>query len=156
MSRRGASKTTAVLAAVAGAAAAVVVAVDPFAGDDGQSMRDYLAEVTAICQQYGERLDRVPPPVDISSPGAVVSSIELALPLLREQLSAVRSLPAPKTFEKDLEQFFQLTDRSLVELELAYDAAFERELFPMAEALTRFGEVRDEAKQISRRLGFRC
>ena len=156
MPRRAAVRLAALLVVVAVAAVSTVVAVEALGGEGRPTEAEYLAEVAAICKEYGERLDRIAPPGDISSPGAVVSSIATALPVLRAQLRAVRALRAPRSLEADLERFFTLTDRSLDELQEAHDAAFERELFPMAKALTRFGEVRDEAKAISRALGFHC
>jgi hypothetical protein len=35
-------------------------------------------------------------------------------------------------------------------------AALERALYPMATALTRFGERRNEAKAVARKIGFAC
>jgi hypothetical protein len=109
-----------------------------------------------VCAEYGVRLDRIPPPGDLSSPGAIVESLEQALPVLREQEEAVRALATPRALEADLARFFRLTDRSLAELQAALDAALERALYPMATALTRFGEVRNEAKAVARRIGFAC
>jgi hypothetical protein len=112
--------------------------------------------VEAICVEVNERLDRIPPPGDLSSPGAVVESLKQALPLLREQERDVRALSPPVSLRAALERFFRLTDRSLAELQAALDAALERELFPMATALTRFGEARDQAKLVGREIGFHC
>jgi len=116
----------------------------------------FLEQVHAVCTDYGARLDEVRPPVDLSSPGAVYESLGAALPLLREQAAAVRALGAPPAVREDLDEFFMLTDRSLVELEEAYAQAGARELFLMATALTRFEEVRDDAKAIAKRIGFDC
>lgn len=125
-------------------------------GDAAVTPEAFLEQVHAVCTSYGERLDAVRPPQDLSSPGAVYESLGLALPLLREQEDAVRALDAPAALRTDLDEFFALTDRSLVELQEAYDQAGARELFLMATALTRFEEVRDEAKAVARRIGFDC
>lgn len=117
---------------------------------------EYVASVNAICAEYAERLDAIPPPGDLSSPGAVVESLQAALPVLEEQAEALRDLPHPSSLDTDVEELFRLTDRSLAELRTALDEALQRALYPMATALTRFGETRDEAKRISRRLGFHC
>ena len=68
----------------------------------------------------------------------------------------MRALRAPRVLEADLARFFRLTDRSLTELQAALDAALERALYPMATALTRFGERRNEAKAVARKIGFAC
>lgn len=143
------------LAAVVAAAAALVV-VAATRGADEPTRAEYLARAEAICKEYGDRLDRIPPPGDLSSPGSVVESLRQALPLLREQESAVRALVAPAALRARLDRFYELTDSSLDELQAALDAALERELFPMATALTRFGDVRNRAKRLAGEIGFRC
>ena len=76
--------------------------------------------------------------------------------MLREQERAVKAIIVPPELEADLARLFVLTDRSLAELQEALDAALERALNPMATALTPFGEVRNEAKAVARRIGFDC
>jgi len=146
----------AVAVAVAAGAGITVVAAQALGDDDPPTREEYLADAHAVCADYGARLDAIPPPGDLSSPGAVVESLQQALPLLREQERAVQALAVPPALEPDLTRFFRLTDRSLAELQEALDAALERALYPMATALTRFGEVRNEAKAVARRIGFTC
>lgn len=137
------------------AATATVVAFGS-RGDNRPSHDAYVTDVNAICREYGERLDRIPPPGDLSSPGAIVESLEQALPILRDQARTIRGLRRPTGDEERVARFFRLTDSSLVALQAALDAALERALYPMATALTRFGERRDEAKAVARELGFAC
>lgn len=148
--------TLALVAAVAVAAGMTVVAARALETDEPPTRGEYLADVEALCARYGEELDRIPPPGDLSSPGAIVESLEQALPVLREQERAVKALQAPPALDADLARFFRLTDRSLVELQTALDEALERALYPMATALTRFDEVRNEAKAVARKIGFAC
>lgn len=142
-----------VIVAIVSAAAVVVVARG---GAPTVTREAFLQQVNATCTKYGKRLDAIPPPGDLSSPGSVYESLNAALPVLKEQEDAVRALDSPPELQDELDELYALTDRSLVELEAARDAAGERELFMMATALTRFEEVRDEAKVISRRIGFDC
>lgn len=135
-------------------AALVVVEATRSAHEPGRA--GYLAAVEAICHRYSVRLDRIPPPGDLSSPGSVVESLRQALPLLRDQEREVRRLVAPVQLRRQLARFFALTERSLTALGEALDAALERALYPMATALTRFGEQRDEAKRVAREIGFQC
>jgi len=148
--------TLALVAAVAVAAGITVVAARALESEEPPTRDEYLADVQAVCARYGEELDRIPPPGDLSSPGAIVESLEQALPVLREQERAVLALQAPAALEADLARFFRLTDRSLEELQTALDEALERALYPMATALTRFDEVRNEAKAVARKIGFAC
>lgn len=142
-----------VLVAVASAAVVVVVARG---GEPTVTRQAFLQQVHATCAKYEKRLDAIPPPGDLSSPGSVYESLNAALPVLKQQEEALRALEPPSELQEDLDELYALTDQSLVELETARDEAGERALYPMATALTRFEEVRDEAKLISRRLGIDC
>jgi hypothetical protein len=138
-----------------GAAAGIVFA---FEGDDHSRLTRiaYLRRANAICEAYAKRLDRIPPPLDPASPGAVYESIGLALPLLREQSAKVRALAPPRVLRAKVERFFALTDQSLGHLERTRRHAGRRELFPMVQALSAFGKSRDAAKRVRRSIGFEC
>jgi hypothetical protein len=139
---------------VAGTAAGIVLA---FKSDQGRLTRAaYIRRVNAICDSFGKRLDKIPPPLDPASPGAVYESIGLALPLLREQSERVRSLRPPAALQTDVDRFFLFTDRSLAHLRRARDRAGQRALFPMVQSLSAFENARDQAKSVSREIGFRC
>jgi hypothetical protein len=155
VSRRALGVAVALGLVVAGAAAGIVLA---FKGtDDSRLTRAaYLRRANAICESYGKRLDKIPPPLDPASPGAVYESIGLALPLLREQSAKVHALTPPPDLQQDLERFFTLTDRSLDHLQEARRHAGLRELFPMVQSLSAFGRVRNDAKRVSLAIGFKC
>jgi hypothetical protein len=138
-----------------GAAAGIVFA---FEGGDHSRLTHtaYLRRANAICEAYAKRLDRIPPPLDPASPGAVYESIGLALPLLREQSAKVRALAPPRVLQAKVERFFALTDRSLGHLERTRRHAGRRELFPMVQALSAFGKSRDAAKRVRHSIGFKC
>jgi hypothetical protein len=141
---------------VAACIAAVVVLVATGSNGKDPTRADYLARVAAICHAYGERLDKIPPPTDPASPGAVYDSINAALPVLREQTSRVRALKRPRELRQQLDPFFTWTDRSLDELATARKDAHDRRLFPMVQAISRFETDRNKAKRIARSVGFRC
>jgi hypothetical protein len=142
--------------AVAACVAAVVVLVATGSSGKGPTRGDYLAHVEAICQKYGKRLDKIPPPTDPASPGAVYESINAALPILREQTTRVRGLERPRQLRQRLDPFFTWTDRSLDELATARKDAHDRKLFPMVQAISRFETDRNRAKLIAKSMGFRC
>jgi hypothetical protein len=136
-------------------AAGVVLAFKD--GGNAQLTRgEYLLRANAICAAYGKRLDRIPPPLDPASPGAIYESIGLALPLLREQAAEVRALPPPSVLRPTVDRFFTLTDRSLHHLRRARQRAGRRELFPMVQSLSAFEEARNTAKRAGRSIGFEC
>ena len=139
---------------IAAMTAAVVVVVAETGG--GATQEEYVARVNAICVEYGKKLDAIPPPGDLSSPGSVVESLEQAIPVLEAQADEVRALKHPSSLDDDIAELSRLTDASLVHLRDALSQAQERALYPMATALTSFGEVRDKAKVVSGRLGFDC
>jgi hypothetical protein len=138
-----------------GAAAGIVLA---FEGSDHSrpTRTAYLRQANAICHTYAKRLDRIPPPLDPASPGAVYESIGLALPLLREQSAKVRALTPPRVLQAKVDRFFALTDQSLGHLERTRLHAGRRELFPMVQSLAAFGKARDAAKRVRRSVGFKC
>jgi hypothetical protein len=139
----------------AGAAAGIVLAFE--GADHSRVTRNaYLQRANAICQTYAKRLDRIPPPLDPASPGAVYESIGLALPLLREQSAKVRALAPPRALQAKVDRFFALTEQSLGHLERTRLHAGRRELFPMVQSLAAFGKARDAAKRVRRSVGFKC
>src|SRR5688572_33013637 len=130
-----------------GAAAGIVFAFE--GGDHSRLTRTaYLRRANAICHTYVTRLDRIPPPLDPASPGTIYESIGLALPLLREQSAKVRALAPPSVLRATVDRFFVHTDRSLDHLQRARQRAGRRELFPMVQSLSAFGEARDDAKRV--------
>ena len=125
-------------------------------GSSAPTRSEYLRRVNAICASYGKRLDKIPPPLDPASPGAVYESIGLALPLLREQLAKVRALTPPRALRATVDRFFTLTQKSLSDLQLARKRAGLRELFPMVQAISAFERSRNAAKRVGRSIGFKC
>lgn len=142
---------------VAGVAAGIVLAFRGTGTDDPRLTRaEYLRRANRICASYGKRLDKVPPPLDPASPGAVYESIGLALPLLRRQAREVKALPPPRNLQQQVDRFFALTDTSLDHLQEARRHAGLRELFPMVQSLSAFGRVRDNAQKVAKTIGFKC
>ena len=154
MSRWRRFATIGVFVLIAAVTAAVFVVVAETGG--GATQAEYVARVNAICVEYGKKLDAIPPPGDLSSPGSVVESLEQAIPVLEAQADEIRALKHPSSLDADIAELTRLTDASLVHLRDALSQAQQRALYPMATALTSFGEVRDEAKVVSGRLGFDC
>ncbi len=120
------------------------------------SAETFLAQVHDVCTEYGERLDAIEPPTDLTLAVDVHASLAAALPVLQEEAAAVKAIPVPPSLQVDLDEFFDLTDRSLVALEASMRAAGRLALYPMATALWRFEDLRDRAKLVATRIGFDC
>jgi len=138
------------------AATVAVVVVVASGRSATMSPERFLAQVHEVCTEYGERLDTIEPPTDLTLAVDVHASLAAALPVLREEAEAVRAIPPPPSLKQDLAEFFDLTDRSLVALEASMRAAGELALYPMATALWRFEDLRDQAKLVATRIGFDC
>jgi hypothetical protein len=141
---------------VAAATGAVVVIVGHGSGASTPTRLEYLTRVEAICHEYGRRLDKIPPPTDPASPGAVFESINAALPILRKQARRIRALDPPRELRRQLDPFFTLTARSLDALARARNDAHDRRLFPMVQAISAFETNRNLAKRIAASIGFKC
>lgn len=135
---------------------AVAVVVGTRGGGSGVTREAFLEQVHTVCIEYGERLDAIEPPTDLTLAVDVHASLAEALPVLQEQERSVRALPAPSSLRIDLDEFYELSGRSLAALRSARDAADRRDLYPMATALWRFEDLRDEAKAVAQRIGFDC
>ena len=155
MSRTALLVALAIGLVVAGVAAGIVLAFKG-TGSSPPTRAAYLRRVNAVCESYGKRLDKIPPPLDPASPGAVYESIGLALPLLENQAAEIEALTPPEGLEATVDRFFVFTHRSLRHLARARGQARRRELFPMVQSLSAFGNARDAAKRAGREIGFRC
>jgi hypothetical protein len=141
---------------VIAATAAVVVVVGHGSGARTPTRHAYLTRVEAICQEYGQRLDKIPPPTDPASPGAVFESISSALPILREQARRAQAVDPPLELRRQLDPFFTFTARSLDALARARRHAHDRRLFPMVQAISAFETNRNRAKRIAASIGLKC
>jgi hypothetical protein len=144
----------AALAVAGGIAAGIVVAVEG-TGEPKTSRATYIEQVNAICAKYGPQLDRITPP-DISSPGDVLASIDLALPLLTKELQQTRAVEPPEELRPQLDRFLALSDRTLRELEIALRAAERHNFSQMGMAFLAFQETLNRAQKLSKAIGFHC
>ena len=141
--------------AVIGATAALVVTTSS-RGAKAPSRSVYLARARAICDEYGRKLDRIPPIQDPTLLGNVIEATDEALPLLREQAARIRSLTRPTALKARIAQFFALTDRSLRTLESVREAAQGLDSQHVSLGLIRFGRETTAAKRVGSRIGYRC
>jgi hypothetical protein len=143
------------LAVVAGIGAALVPTTAS-RGAKAPSRGVYLARARAICNEYSRRLDRIPPIQDPTLLGTVLESTNAALPILHEQADRIRALTPPVALQVQVDRFFALTDRSIRTLESVRDAAKHLDSNHVGIDLIRFGKQSMAAKQVGRRIGYRC
>ena len=116
----------------------------------------YLAQARSICQEFSKDLDHIPPIQDPTLLGEVLESANAALPLLREQSYRIHELTPPRALRPQVDRFFVLTDRSIDTLASVRDAAVKMDTGNVGVGLIRFARETEAAKQVGRRIGYRC
>jgi hypothetical protein len=125
---------------VAAAALAVWLGVGGSAAEPAR--KAYLAHVSAVCQSYARRLERVPAPSDPAAYGDVISSLERVQP--------------PSTLQPTVGRLFAIDRGSIAPLEAALAAARRRDAGGVAKGLVRFSSVRDRVHSLAVAVGIRC
>jgi len=120
------------------------------------SRKAYLTHVSAVCQTYARRLERVPAPSEPAAYGDVISSLQRVLPLLRAQERAMRAIHAPSPLQLTVGRLFEIDRSSIAALEPALAAARRRDAGGVANGLARFSSVRDRVHSLSVAIGIRC
>jgi hypothetical protein len=139
---------------VAAAALAVWLGVGGSAAEPAR--KAYLTHVSAVCQTYARRLERVPAPSDPAAYGDVIASLRRAVPLLRAQERAMRAVQAPSSLQLTVGRLLALDRSSITALDSALAAARLRNAGGVAKGLVRFSSLRDRVHSLSVGLGIRC
>src|SRR4029077_11496162 len=113
----------------------------------------YLTHVSAVCQTYARRLERVPAPGDPAAYGDVIASLRSAVPLLRAQERAMRAVQAPSSLRLTVGRLLALDRSSITALDSALAAARRRNAGGVATGLVRFSSLRDRVHSLSVGLG---
>jgi hypothetical protein len=138
------------------AAAALAVSLGAGGSAAEPSRKAYLTHVSAVCQTYARRLERVPAPSDPAAYGDVIGSLERVLPLLRAQERAMRAIKAPVALQLTVGRLFAIDRSSFAPLESALAAARQRDAGGVAKGLARFSSVRDRVHSLSVAIGIGC
>jgi hypothetical protein len=118
-------------AACAALAAAVTALVLVFATESSRAAptrAEYFARIAAICRLYGPKLDKIPPPYDITIPALITRSVRKVEPILRAEAEAVRRLDPPRELRAQLARWNELNRRSIAKLGEALRAAKRTDL----------------------------
>ena len=145
---------------VACAALAIVVAVAIVliakAGSSkaAPTRAEYLSKVAAICRFYGPKLDKIPPPYDVTIPALITRSVRKVEPILRAEADAVRRLEPPRELRKQLAQWNELNQRSIAKLAEALRAAEKTDLRGIQVAYVEFVVTGAKAQKLGHAIGF--
>jgi hypothetical protein len=114
----------------------------------------YFARVAAICRIYGPKLDKIPPPIDVSIPSELWESAERVLPILRAEADAVRRLVPPRALRAKLTRWIRLNDQSLAKLAATLPAAREKNFQAVQTNYVAFIIRGAKAQRLGREIGF--
>jgi hypothetical protein len=142
-------------AAVAVAVAAgIVLAVGTGSSKAAPTKSQYFARVAAICRLYGPKLDKIPPPYDITIPALITRSVRKVEPILRAEAEAMRRLEPPPELRAQLTRWNELNRRSIAKLRVALRAAKKTDLRGIQVAYVEFVVTGAKAQKIGHAIGF--
>jgi hypothetical protein len=144
-------------AACAALAAAVAALVLVFATESSRAAptkAEYFARIAAICRLYGPKLDKIPPPYDITIPALITRSVRKVEPIMRAEAEAVRRLDPPRELRAQLARWNELNRRSIAKLGLALRAAKRIDLRGIQVAYVEFVVTGAKAQKLGHAIGF--
>ena len=140
---------------VAVAVAAGIVLVFPSGTSEAAPTKtQYFARVAAICQTYGPKLDKVPPPIDVSVPSEITASVTRVEPVLRKEAEAVRRLKPPHELRSQLARWNELNQSSIAKLGEVLRAAKDVDLMRIQIAYVSFIVTGAKAQHLGHKIGF--
>jgi len=142
-------------AAVAAAiAAAIVVAFARGTTEAAPTKDEYFARVAAICRLYGPKLDKIPPPIDVTIPSEITESVRKVEPVLRAEAEAVSRLKPPRELRAQLARWNDLNQQSIAKLGEALRAAAKTDLRGIQVAYVEFVVTGAKAQKLGHAIGF--
>jgi hypothetical protein len=141
-------------AALAVAVAVTIVLVANTGSSKAAPTRaEYLSSVAAICRFYGPKLDKIPPPIDVTIPSEITESVRKVEPILRAEAEAVRRLEPPRELRAQLAQWNELNRRSIAKLGDALRAAEKIDLRGIQVAYVEFVVTGAKAQKLGHAIG---
>ena len=135
-------------------AVAVVLIANTGSSKAAPTKAEYLSRVAAICRLYGPKLDKVPPPIDVTIPSEITESVRKVEPILRAEAEAVRRLEPPRELRAQLARWNDLNQRSIAKLGEALRAAEKTDLRGIQVAYVAFVVTGAKAQKIGHAIGF--
>ena len=137
-------------------AAAFVLAFSSGRSEAAPTKSQYFARVAAICRIYGPKLDKIPPPIDVTIPSEITESVTKVEPVLRAEAEAVRRLKAPAELSPQLQRWNKLNQQSIAKLRVALRAAKAKliDLRGIQVAYVQFVVMGAKAQKLGHEIGF--
>jgi hypothetical protein len=154
MHRRWYAILGAVCALVAVGVAGVIVLASSGPSEAAPTKSQYFARVAAICRIYGPKLDKIPPPIDVSIASELWESAEKVLPILRDEADAVRRLVPPTELREKVTRWIKLNDQSLAKLAATLPAAREKNFQAVQTYYVAFIIRGAKAQRLGHKIGF--
>jgi hypothetical protein len=137
-----------------GIAAGLVLAFSGSPAAAAPTKEQYFAQVAAICRKYGPKLDKIPPPIDVSIPSELWVAARKAFPVLQAESSAVRRLTPPRELRSQLARWIKLNDASISELAKTLAAAKQLNLQAVQVAYVSYVVKGAKAQHLGKSIGF--
>jgi hypothetical protein len=154
LTRRGLGVALACAAVAIVVATVIVLVANTGSSKAAPSRAEYFGKVAAICRKYGPRLDKVPPPIDVTIPSEITESVRKVEPILRAEAEAVRRLEPPRELRKQLARWNELNLRSIAKLGEALRAAAKTDLRGIQVAYVEFVVTGAKAQKLGHVIGF--
>ncbi len=138
----------------AGIAVAIVLVFGSGTSQAAPTKSEYFARVAAICRFYGPKLDKIPPPYDVTIPALITRSVRKVEPLLRAEAEAMRRLEPPPELRSQLARWNELNRRSIARLRVALRAAEKTDLRGIQVAYVEFVVTGAKAQKLGHAIGF--
>ena len=135
-------------------AAVIVLVVGSGTSKAAPTKSQYFARVAAICRFYGPKLDKIPPPIDVTIPSEITESVRKVEPILRAEAKAVRRLEPPRELRAQLARWNELNRRSIAKLGEALRAAEKTDLRGIQVAYVEFVVTGAKAQKLGHAIGF--
>ncbi|HKP19657.1 MAG TPA: hypothetical protein VJT84_14370 [Gaiellaceae bacterium] len=110
--------------------------------------------MAAICRIYGPKLDKIPPPIDVTIPSEITESVRKVEPVLRAEAEAVRRLEPPRELRAQLARWSELNKQSIAKLGEALRAAEKIDLRGIQVAYVEFVVIGAKAQKLGHEIGF--
>jgi len=142
------------LAVAVTVAVVIVLAVGSGSSEAAPTRSEYFARVAAICRLYGPRLDKIPPPYDITIPALITRSVTKVQPILQAEAAAMRRLEPPPELRTQVARWNELNRNSIAKLAVALRAARATNLTGIQVAYVQFIVTGAKAQKLGKAIGF--
>ena len=133
-------------------AVCLALALAACGGDDGEDNAEFLAQVNAICADYGPKLELIPPPAQDIDEWAAIGA-DLA-DLLEASVNDLRLLVPPEGLSEDFGGWLALRTEMATAMRDVQTAGGLHDQPAVDEALGRIDEAMTTADPLAEQLGF--